>query len=404
MDYKPLATHFHMATQQRAEQAYRTRFNSESSLHWNFTVGDDSLFCQLIPAMTGLVEEIYQREVRIGLLWGELPQRARAGLLRELTVEEVVASNGIEGVFSTRQEIQQALSSPVKTRFQEFARLYADLARSETSPPTQLREIRAIYDAVLAGEDVAPQDRPDGELFRAGSVKIWDSARQRTAHHGINGEDKINAALLEFMQVSREDQLVSALVGHAIFEITHPFYDGNGRTGRFLMGVHVSRLLSPVTALTLARGLHAQKGKYYRAFTDLENPLNRAEATHFVIALLEILAEEQERLLQDLQARRFLSDAFSASLEDPATLQETGVNHKPAYRELIRLLGEALLFDGQPHRTLTDIAEETTRSSSQTRRDLAKLESIGLVEVKGRRPLTFTLSSRAMSAFGLESH
>lgn len=109
MDYKPLATHFHMATQQRAEQAYRTRFNSESSLHWNFTVGDDSLFCQLIPAMTGLVEEIYQREVRIGLLWGELPQRARAGLLRELTVEEVVASNGIEGVFSTRQEIQQAL-------------------------------------------------------------------------------------------------------------------------------------------------------------------------------------------------------------------------------------------------------------------------------------------------------
>ncbi|WP_411197372.1 Fic family protein [Schaalia turicensis] len=38
--------------------------------------------------------------------------------------------------------------------------------------------------------------------------------------------------------------LVNALIGHFMVEHTHPFYDGNGRFGRFLLALNLKRRTS----------------------------------------------------------------------------------------------------------------------------------------------------------------
>lgn len=85
--------------------------------------------------------------------------------------------------------------------------------------------------------------------------------------------------------------VLRAVIGHFMFEYLHPFYDGNGRTGRYLLSQELAHALGPLTALRLSRKVSELTKAYYRAFEDVENPLNRADATLFVLPLLRMIAE-----------------------------------------------------------------------------------------------------------------
>ena len=76
-----------------------------------------------------------------------------------------------------------------------------------------------------------------------------------------------------------------AIVSHFLFEYAHPFYDGNGRTGRYLLAVYLSRPLSTLTALSVSRSSAESRGAYYRAFREVEDSLNHGELTPLVLAV-----------------------------------------------------------------------------------------------------------------------
>ncbi|WP_257162695.1 hypothetical protein [Corynebacterium cystitidis] len=70
-------------------------------------------------------------------------------------------------------------------RFQKMAQSYLALFDEETAarPPTNLTDLRALYDSLLSKE-IADEDQLDGELFRTGSVSIFDAGDQEAVHHG----------------------------------------------------------------------------------------------------------------------------------------------------------------------------------------------------------------------------
>ena len=62
--------------------------------------------------------------------------------------------------------------------------------------------------------------------------------------------------LTQWLALSRSEDIpetCSALLCHFLFEHIHPFYDGNGRTGRYLLALHLSEPLSQPTVLSLSR-------------------------------------------------------------------------------------------------------------------------------------------------------
>ena len=91
------------------------------------------------------------------------------------------------------------------------------------------------------------------------------------------------------------------MLGHYYYEYIHPFYDGNGRTGRLILGAYLAKALDKYSAITLSYAINKNKQKYYKALEEIPSPLNQGEATFYLIDMLELLIEGQQALMEDFE-------------------------------------------------------------------------------------------------------
>lgn len=401
--YRTLRNELHRGSHSSMEALHQQRTSSEAVIHWDFPVGEHTLYCMVTPTIVELLETVYQAELSVQKQWQQLPPEAQSHYLRSLLLDEVVATNDIEGVFSTRKEIQEALNSAIPNhRFKEFARLYDALAHGEAHLPDTLEGIRNLYEKVMDGEKLPDGDQLDGELFRDGPVTVWDSRRQRAVHSGFHPEHKLQEGLREVLRITDRENLpslITAFIAHLMFEVVHTFYDGNGRTGRYLLGAHIAEILSPATALTLSAAMNTQKDRYYKAFTAVEDPVNRAEATPFVVTMLRILTEAQQELAQDVDARLYLMKSLDA--ETQALQNKLPTDWKALHVEIMHFLGELHLFGAGRTATYAGVAQHMKRSTGQTRKDLQLLREQGYLDAVTERPVRLRLSDSGLEVLGL---
>ena len=64
---------------------------------------------------------------------------------------------------------------------------------------------------------------------------------------------------LSILQAAEIPLLVRLAAFHYFFEYIYPFYDGNGRTGRFIVSYYLSREFSPYIALQLSVEINKRK-------------------------------------------------------------------------------------------------------------------------------------------------
>lgn len=407
MAYRTLKTAFHMSKDggKDASHLYEQRITSEATLRWEFPIGEYPAFCMLTPALVQLSERILRTEQTVFHLWRSIPGQAAYGYLLGLLVHEIEATNEIESVHSTRKEISDALTTKLGTdkrnkRFVELARMYKGLSNEEISPPRTLEEIRSIFDAITDGE-LAEDDRIEGSLFRAHGTSVTNGVK--TIHQGVSAE-QISERLETMLAIAHDEELpvlVAAMVSHFMFEYIHPFYDGNGRTGRFLLSQMLMRAVSIPTALTLSPVINRRRADYYKAFVDAEQPLNRGDLTPFVQQMLEFLVEAQADLLRDLEARYLLFQDLSERVEK----RRTGNKAQRRQAEILYVLGQAWLFSEGSERTLTleDLGEYFEEAPQTLRRDLKQLEGQEMIGVHGFKPLRYGLSAKACAELGLET-
>ncbi len=396
MDYEELSKVYYRAKSDERSDAVRHELNARrsapSSFVLDFAIGDEPLFIVVPCEMSTMLERVLRRERKISKLIQQLPGIAGDEVLRSLVFDEVISSNAIENIHSTRRQIEEALRSTIssseKQRFREFARLYLDMTFSRPELPSTPQDIRAIYDQIMDGEKL--DDLPDGEIFRRDVVYITDGIKQ--VHIGLYPERKIIEAIEKMLEVAYTEDMPSvygALAAHYVFEYAHPFYDGNGRTGRYLLSLFLERSLSKPTALSLSRAIAHNKSAYYDAFRVTENPLNHAELTFFIKAMLELIMSAQDELIDRLE----LGNTRYQQIREACSNIENKLSYTGKELSLIFGLAQQAEFGMFKDATLDMLSKHLGVGRQQTRKYLARLEDAGVVEkVRGRDPITFAFT------------
>lgn len=384
------------------------RLEAESTFRTGITLEHGELFCAVPRGLSVANERVLRRERRVSALWKALPPVALGAFLRSLILDEVVYSNEIEGVHSTRRQIEVALNEAKRDTsslagaakrphapFMEFARLYLGLT-DNPQLPNALQDIRDIYDAVMR-DSLDDEDQIKHSLFRTRPVVI-ESNRGKILHEGVMPETAIKKMLEQMLALMHSEEIpeiYSALLSHFLFEYVHPFYDGNGRTGRYLLALSLSTPLSQPTVLSLSRVIAENKSAYYKAFDITERPLNCSEATHFVMTMLDLIGQAQEDLMADLQQKRASLDGLGQRVDS------LDKSFSERDRDLLYYIGQLSLFDTLDKTGTSATADHLGVTIPTARKALESLRLRGLVERTSVRPAIYRLSESGKDLLGI---
>ena len=284
------------------------------------------LFFLPIKNVLMLQDEIIQNSRDILNLSNELPEVALNYCVREIMVNEIIKSNGIEGVHTTKKDVYDSMNSNKKYRFSGIIKKYKQITENKIQKINSAEEIRKIYDEVFSEEImINPENQLDGKLFRKGLVYVTDSS-MKNVHLGDSNEELILKHiqnLIIFMNKKDINFLLKACITHYYFEYIHPFYDGNGRFGRLIFSMYLAKKLDVFTGLSLSYAIFSEKEKYSKLFLNTSNSKNFGEITFFLIGMLELIKKGQESIMKMLEdkieklnfSRNYLNNLDLSDLE-----------------------------------------------------------------------------------------
>jgi len=101
--------------------------------------------------------------------------------------------------------------------------------------------------------------------------------------------------------LSAVDPLIKMAIIHYQFESIHPFYDGNGRTGRIINILYlVNKGLLDIPVLYLSHFIIRNKADYYRLLQEVRNTDNWEDWILFMLKGVEETAQETIRLIAQI--------------------------------------------------------------------------------------------------------
>lgn len=390
MEYELLSKIFYKKPTEY-ESIYDARFNSEASIKLPIKIHENVGFIFNTNEITKLLVKIYKTINKINLLRTHLPNIAINSYIIKSLKDEIALTNEIEGVRSTRKEIEDAIDSiknDKSARFKGLVDKYFKLISNEIIPLNNCEDIRTIYDALVLPE-IEKENLPDGILFRKEPVQVV-SATPKEKHRGIMPESKIIESLdlcLDFLKSDDIDSLIKISAFHYLFGYIHPFYDGNGRTSRFISSYLIKNELDVLLALKLSYTVKNNINKYYKAFDVCNDRKNKGDITFFVVTFLELLSQASDDLYTKIAD---LNDQLNYYNNIINTLvNEKVLNDKQA--KCIFILCQNRLFD-DTYMNMNTLTELLEKSDTTTRKILKSLEPKNLL-VKSRNKNQYLYSA-----------
>ena len=291
---------------------YQNRFNSTSAIKFDIFINDYQSFFVYDADIIEKVSLIKETNKRIEKIFSGLPKTAFHQYFRKSLIDEIEFTNQIEGVISTRKDINDLIYEienklKTKNRLEGIVKKYLFLLE-DSKALNDPKDIRALYDEMLYDEikDEDVKNLPDGLLFRKNEVHIY-KREERIVHNGIMPEEKITDYLskaLAILNDRRIEPLIRISMFHYFFEYIHPFYDGNGRLGRFITSLYLKEYMSMILSFRLSITIKENISQYLDAFMQTNDVRNRGDVTTFVGEFLDIIYKSYEKTILYLSEKK----------------------------------------------------------------------------------------------------
>lgn len=371
--------------------AYRTELFINPILRGERTQTEYELYCLPINDISLLQEQIFSNSKKIFELSQMLPQIAKQSCIREIMINEIIKSNGIEGVHTTKKDIYNSMMSPKTTRLSGIIKKYEQIINGNVEKIESPEEIRKIYDDIFEDDILKDsENRLDGKLFRKESVHINNGIEN--IHCGDTNEEiiiKHLKDLIKFMNQKNINTLIKGCITHYYFEYIHPFYDGNGRFGRLIFSMYLARKLDIFTGLSLSYSIFKEKEKYSKLFSKVSNPKNYGEITFFIKGMLEIIEKGQKSIISMLKDKILKLEYAEKYIEN---LKLEDIESKILY-----IYMQDFIFSEMPHlkdTQLLEVLSDTMRSRITLNKYLNSLKEKGHIERYGKNPSSHILSEK----------
>lgn len=380
MEYK-LLSKLYYSEKTKYEEVYNERFNSEYTCVLDFYIGDNQAFFVQLPQIFKSIVNIERTNKRIGEISMKLPGVAIGQFAKKSLIDEIVLTNNIEGVYSTRKEIMETLeelgSQNKRNRFKGLVNKYIMLSHSDIGLD-KCEDIRKIYDELVLEEVVHddPKNQPDGKIFRKESVSV-NNAAQKEIHRGLYPEEKIIKAMSDALAVVNDeniDLLIRISLFHYMFGYIHPFYEGNGRTSRFISSYLLSKEYEGLIGYRISYTIKENINKYYEAFKICNDEKNKGDLTPFVLMFLNIMEISFRGLEKSLEN-------LLAKLKFYLQHMERLPNYDKKNKDIYSLLIQASLFSENGIST-SDLMEGTNLSRSTLSKRLDKAKKMLIIKTR----------------------
>ena len=382
MEYKKLIMLFHEDNDQW-RRLYELLYNFPLTKHYNSIIIKQANAQRGFPAFFYYTEEIANllsmfttQVIKLKEITNSLPQIAVNQFKLSCVIEEIKSSNDIEGVRSTKREINEAIDEQHDQKNSRNIRLwgivnkYIKLQNLEHINFDTSQDLRNFYNDFILDEVCRddPQNKPDGRIFRKSAVEVW--SRTRIIHMGLEPESKIVAYMDEALSILHDETipgLVRLAIFHYLFGYIHPFYDGNGRTSRFITSYYLAEMLDPLAALRLSITIKKSIRTYYKLFEETNSFGNCGDLTPFITGFLWLILKSITRVTELLENKANMLKSMEQSLKVLDLPDKTD-------RNLCYILLQAALFSDEGAK-IQEIAKTANISERTVRTHLEKLPS-----------------------------
>lgn len=223
-------------------------------------------------------------------------------LLDTLSIQEAKDSSEIENIITTHDELyaydpRGAASAAAKEVQNYIAALRVGSADVAASGLIRLGTILRVQAAVEMNN--AGLRRLPGTVLKneTTGVTVYEPPQDAVLI------EKLMSALVDFIHADDGlDPLLRMAIAHHQFESIHPFYDGNGRTGRILNLLMLQREgLLDLPVLYLSRYITSTKDRYYRLLQSTRETGHWVDWCVYLLRGVAVTAKSEIRLVKDLR-------------------------------------------------------------------------------------------------------
>lgn len=239
-------------------------------------------------------------------------------LINNITLTEAKDSSAIENIITTYNELyQQAADIPVNIMTKEVTR-YSDAIKYGYEIITKYQLLTNNH--IISINNILQNVQDSGFRNQIGTV-LKNNLTGETVYTPPQPQDipKLMDNLESYINddaLQDIDPLVKMAIIHHQFETIHPFFDGNGRTGRIINILYlIMQKLIDSPILYLSRHFIKNKDKYYELIQNVRDNNDWKPWILFVLEAVETIATETITQIEDI---KFLQDNDKADIKKKA--------------------------------------------------------------------------------------